>query len=176
VINLRKIFLNWPQRNTFKIWSCGKNVIEKIEFIYIYTNFADFFHLRWFISNSYGNENLLKLPRGEVYDMLTLKQKKRWADPEFVSKIRQVQYATFPHMWRHLGRFTSYRNNRNCSTVIEFFNTDSTENVYLVIIYKKTWYFSESKTIDVHCRGAKIYFHLLIHVIPWNMREKCKIL
>ena len=51
--------------------------------------------------------------------------------------------------------YTSYRNNRNCSTV---FNKDPTKNVYLVIIYKKTWYLSESKTIGVHCRGAKMYF------------------
>jgi hypothetical protein len=54
----------------------------------------------------------------------------------------------------------------------EFFNMDPTKNVYLVIIYKKTWYFSESKTIDVHCRGAKV----LRHVILGSMREKCKIL
>jgi hypothetical protein len=45
---------------------------------------------------------------------------------------------------RHLDPFTSYRNNRNCSTVIEYFYKDPTKNVYLVIIYKKTWYFSES--------------------------------
>jgi hypothetical protein len=37
-------------------------------------------------------------------------------------------------------------------------NKDPTKNVYLVIIYNKTWYFSESKTIDVHCRGAKVSF------------------
>ena len=55
------------------------------------------------------------------------------------------------------------------------FNKDPTKNVYLVIIYKKTWYFSESKTIDVHCGGAKMFSHLLRHVILESMREKCKI-
>jgi hypothetical protein len=68
--------------------------------------------------------------------------------------------------------FTSYRNNRNCSTVLNFFNKDPAKNVYLVIIYKKTWYFSESQTIDVHCLGAKV----LRHVILGSMREECKIL
>jgi hypothetical protein len=38
------------------------------------------------------------------------------------------------------------------------FYKDPTKNVYLLIIYKKTWYFSEIKTIDVHCRGAKMFF------------------
>jgi hypothetical protein len=43
----------------------------------------------------------------------------------------------------------------------EIFNNDPTKNVYLVIIYKKTWYFNESKTIGVHCRGAKAKYYML---------------
>jgi hypothetical protein len=80
--------------------------------------------LRWFISNCSGNENLLKLPRGEVYDIYAhtvVKAERKVGITEHVSKIWQVQYATFSPMWRHLDPFTSYRNNRNRSTVIELF-------------------------------------------------------
>jgi hypothetical protein len=66
------------------------------------------------------------------------KNRKKVGVTELVSKIWQVQYASFSPMWRHLDPFTSYRNNRNCSTVIEFFNKDPTKNVYLVIMYNKT--------------------------------------
>jgi hypothetical protein len=37
--------------------------------------------------------------------------------------------------------------------LMNFFNKDPTKNGHLVTKYKKTWYFSESKTIDVHCRA-----------------------
>jgi hypothetical protein len=40
--------------------------------------------------------------------------------------------------------------------LLNFFNKDPIKNVYLVVIYKKTGYFSESKTTGVHCRGAKM--------------------
>jgi hypothetical protein len=66
-----------------------------------------------------------------------------------------------------------YRNNR--STVIDIFNKDPTKNVYLVITYKKTWYFSESKTIDVHCRRANMSFPIFTDILG-SMREKLKIL
>ena len=39
----------------------------------------------------------------------------------------------------------------------------------------KTLYFSESKTIDVHCRGSKMFSNLLRLVIFGIMRGKCKI-
>jgi hypothetical protein len=122
--------------------------------------------LRWFISNCSANENLLKLPRGEVYDMLIVKTENNVGVTELVSKVWQVQYATFSFIWRHLDPFTSYRNNPNCSTVIDFFNKDPTKmSIYVYIyIYNKTWYFSESKTIDVHCRGAKMYFVNLLKI------------
>ena len=34
--------------------------------------------------------------------------------------------------------------------LINFFHKDINTNAYLVIIYEKIWYFSESKTNDVH--------------------------
>ena len=37
--------------------------------------------------------------------------------------------------------------------LINFFYKDLNTNAYLVIIYEKIWYFSVSKTIDVHCLG-----------------------
>jgi hypothetical protein len=44
-------------------------------------------NLRRFISNWSGNENLLKLPWGEVYDMLIVKTEKKVGVTELVSKI-----------------------------------------------------------------------------------------
>ena len=41
---------------------------------------------------------------------------------------------------------------------INFFDKDLSTNAYLVIIYEKAWYFSESKTIDVHCLGSNVSF------------------
>ena len=59
--------------------------------------------------------------------------------------------------------------------LLNFFNKDPTKNVYLVIIYKKTWYFSESKTIDAHCRGAKIYFPILSGMLFWEACAKLNV-
>ena len=42
--------------------------------------------------------------------------------------------------------------------LINFFDKDLNTNAYLVIIYEKIWYFSESKTIDVHCLGSNVSF------------------
>jgi hypothetical protein len=56
--------------------------------------------------------------------------------------------------------------------ILNFFNKDPTKNVYLLIIYKKTWYFSESKTIDVHCRGAKMYFPIFSDMLFWEACAK----
>ena len=79
--NLRKICLNWPQHNTYtfknlKLWKiCNR---EHRIYIYLY-QLRGFFSLKViiFISNCYGNENLLKLPRGEVYHMLIVKTEKK---------------------------------------------------------------------------------------------------
>ena len=49
--------------------------------------------------------------------------------------------------------------------LLNFFNKDPTKNVYLVIIYKKTGCFSESKTTDVHCFGAKMSFHIFSNML-----------
>ena len=68
----------------------------------------DHHHLRWFISNCCGNENLLKPARGEVYDAHS-KNRKKVGVTELLSKLWQVQYATFSPIWRHLDPFTSYR-------------------------------------------------------------------
>jgi hypothetical protein len=85
-------------------------------------------------------------------------------------KYITFKYKYFSPIWRHLDPLKSYRNNRSCSTVIEFFNKDPPKNVNLVIIDKKTRYFSESKTIAVHCRSEEMYFPIfsdsvLRHVI-----------
>ena len=40
--------------------------------------------------------------------------------------------------------------------LINFFDEDLFTNAYLVIICEKMWYFSESKTIDVHCLGSNV--------------------
>ena len=42
--------------------------------------------------------------------------------------------------------------------LINFFDNDLDTNAYLVIIYEKIWYFSESKTIDVHWLGSNVSF------------------
>ena len=42
--------------------------------------------------------------------------------------------------------------------LINFFDKDLNTNAYLVIMYEKIWYFSESKTIDVLCRGSNVSF------------------
>ena len=42
--------------------------------------------------------------------------------------------------------------------LINFFDKDLNTNAYLVIIYEKIWYFSESKTTDVHCLGLNVSF------------------
>ena len=40
--------------------------------------------------------------------------------------------------------------------LMNFFNKDLYVNAYLVTIYEKIWYFSELKTIDVHCLGSNV--------------------
>ena len=42
--------------------------------------------------------------------------------------------------------------------LINFFGKNLNTNAYLVIIYEKIWYFSESKTIDVHWLGLNVSF------------------
>ena len=42
--------------------------------------------------------------------------------------------------------------------LINIFDKDLNTNAYLVIIYEKIWYFSESKTIDVDCLGSNASF------------------
>jgi hypothetical protein len=81
-----------------------------------------------------------------------------------------VQFATFSPIWRHLDPVTGTI--AIAQPLLIFFNKDPTKKVYLVIIYKKAWYFSESKTIVVQ----RCLSHLFRHVILGSMREKCKIL
>jgi hypothetical protein len=135
-------------------------------------------NLRWFISNCSGNENLLKLPRGEVYDMLIVRTDWKVGGPNSFRRYDKCNMPPFPPYGAILTRLriTSYRNNPNCSTVIEFFNKVSILKMSnLVIIYKKTWYFSESKTIDAHCRGAKIYFPILSGMLFWEACAKLNV-
>ena len=42
--------------------------------------------------------------------------------------------------------------------IINFFDKDLSKNEYLVNIYEKMWYFSELKTIDLHCLGSNVSF------------------
>ena len=37
---------------------------------------------------------------------------------------------------------------------------------------QETWYFSESKTIDVHCRGAKMSFPIFSDMLFWETCAK----
>ena len=65
--------------------------------------------LRWFISNCSGNENLLKLTRGEVYDMLIVNTETKVAVYLVIiykTCIVVVQRCLFPssqtcHFWKH---------------------------------------------------------------------------
>ena len=54
--------------------------------------------------------------------------------------------------------------------LINFFDKDRNTNV--VTIYEKIWYFSESKTIDVHCLGSNVCFRSSQTCIFGRMREK----
>ena len=42
--------------------------------------------------------------------------------------------------------------------LINLLDKDLNTNAYLVMTYEKIWYFSESKTIDVHCLGSNVFF------------------
>jgi hypothetical protein len=132
--------------------------------------------LRWFISNCSGNANLLKLLRGQVYDILIVKTEKKVGVTELVSKIWQMPpFPDTASSWSfHEVQEQSQLLNRYW--ILNFFNKDLTKNIYLVIIYKKTWYCSESKTIDVHCRGAKMSFPIFSDMLFWKHARKCKIL
>ena len=137
-------------------------------------------YLRWFISNCSGNENLLKLPRDEAYDMLRVKTEKSLVT-ELVSKIWQVQYATFSPCIYMAPSWPFYelqeQSQLHAQPFLNYFNKNPTKNVYLVIIYKKRWYFNELKTIDVHCRGVKMSFPIFSDMLFWEARAKlCKIL
>jgi hypothetical protein len=65
------------------------------------TRLKDIIKLRFKVIHQYcsGNENLLKLPRGDVYDMLIVKTEKKVEVTKPISTIWQVQHAKFPpHM------------------------------------------------------------------------------
>ena len=53
--------------------------------------------------------------------------------------------------------FKSIGNNRNSSTVDDFFDKDINTDVYFAIIYEKMCYIA-SKTIDVYCLGSNVSF------------------
>ena len=50
--------------------------------------------------------------------------------------------------------------------LINVLDKDLNTNAYLVIIYEKIWYFSGSKTIDVHCLGS-------IANVSFSSSQKC---
>ena len=70
-----------------------------------------------------------------------------------------MQYATF---FSQNGAITAFlgvtETIENLQPLINFFDKDRNTNVHLVTIYEKIWYFSESKTIDVHCLGSNVSF------------------
>ena len=78
----------------------------------------------------------------------------------------------FPPYGAVLTRFRVTGTIAIAQPLLNFLNKDPTKNVYLVIIYKKTWYFSESKTIDVHCRGAKMSFPIFSDMLFWEACAK----
>ena len=50
------------------------------------------------------------------------------------------------------------------------FNKDPTEKCLSSDYIQENgiWYYSESKTIDVHCRGAKMYFPIFSDMLFWE--------
>jgi hypothetical protein len=109
------------------------------------------------------------LLNAQIYIILVSSRRKT-KSTSYVSAL-YATFKVFPHItWRHLGPFTSYRNNRNCSTVVDFFfNKDSTKKCLSSdYIQENIWYFSESKTIEVHCRGAKMYFPIFSDMLFWE--------
>ena len=124
------------------------------------------------ISNSSGNEILLKLPRGEVYDMLIVKTEKKLGSPNSFQRYDKCNVPPFPSYGAILTLLRVTGTIAIAQPLLNFFNKDPTKNVYLVIIYKKTWYFSESNTIDVHCRGAKMSFPIFSDMLFWEACAK----
>lgn len=60
------------------------------------------------------------------------------------------------------------RNSHNYATIDELNIKDL--NIMFTIIYGKKLFFSESKTIDVHC--PRCLFHLFKHFLLGKMRQK----
>jgi hypothetical protein len=132
------------------------------------------FTLRWFMSNCSENENLLKFPRGEVYDMLIVKTEKKLGSPNSFRRYDKgnMRPPPPPPPPPYGAILTLLRVTGTIAVAQPLFNNDLTKDVYLVIIYKKTWYFSETNTIDVHCRGAKMYFPIFSDMLFWEACAK----
>ena len=103
---------------------------------------------------------MLKLPTGEVYDMHAhCKNRKKVGVTELVN--------LFP-LLRVTGTIAI------AQPLLNFFNKDPTKNGYLVIIYiqENMVFYSESKTIDVHCRGARMSFPIFSDMLFWEACAK----
>ena len=54
--------------------------------------------LRWFLSNCFRNENVLKLSKLEIYDMLIVKTKKLWGHWTRLEDLTSIIYHLFSNM------------------------------------------------------------------------------
>jgi hypothetical protein len=97
-----------------------------------------------------------------------LKTGKKLGSPNSFRRYDKYNMLPFPPMAMYLLRVTG-----TIAIAQPLFNfLTRTKNVYLVIIHKKTWYFSESKTIDVYCRGAMMYFPIFSDMLFWEACAK----
>jgi hypothetical protein len=87
--------------------------------------------------------------------MLIVKTEKNLGSP---NSFQRYDKDTFPPYGAVLTLFRVTGTIAIAQQLLNFLKKDPTKNVYLVLIYKKTWYFSESETIDVYCRRAKMPF------------------
>jgi hypothetical protein len=116
---------------------------------------------------------VLKLPRDEVYDMLIVKTEQKLGSPNSFRRYDKCNTPPIPTYGAILTLLCRVTVTIAISQqLLDFLNNDPTKNVYLMIIYKKTWYFSESKTIDMHCRGAKMSFPNFSDMLFWEACAK----
>ena len=115
--------------------------------------------LRKFISSCSRNENCLELPRVEFYDIHIVKKEKSWCDRTRLEDI--IYKCNMPPFSKNcaISAFLEVTETFEIlQPLINIFDKDLNTNAYLVIIYEKKRYFSESKTIDVHCLGSNVPF------------------
>jgi hypothetical protein len=104
--------------------------------------------------------------------MLIVKTEKKLGSPNSFRRYNKCNMPPFLPYGAVLTLFRVTGTIAIAQPLLNFLNKDPTKNVYLVIIYKKTWFLSESKTIDVHCRGAKMSFPIFSDMLFWEACAK----